>query len=185
MLAADLVPGNPDAVGRADSRFTEVRGQLLGGDHVFSIGRVAQLRGVRVIPGVNDKRPVHADRLLLLVLIEDHTAPKAAHTRLARAGEHRIGPNRNHPGGSHRFLVVVEREVLQVEIERGTAGEHEQGWNERDQQHRPVQNAAAAGGKPAGGIEAAVQRACVAVSFREQRSIGKGPHCPESSLRVF
>jgi hypothetical protein len=94
-LAANRIPGNPDAVRMPEFRLAVVLGELVGGEDVFAVGLGVGLRSPLFVEGVNRQRAGDLDRFLLVGFVEHQPGAKAAPGKLAGHGQHRVGPNRH------------------------------------------------------------------------------------------
>lgn len=81
-LASGRVPGEPDAIGVADSRFAVMSGKLLRRIDVFPLGLPCAFRFDRVVESIDDELPGYGDRFVVLV-VKVNAAAEAAGGRFA------------------------------------------------------------------------------------------------------
>ncbi len=79
-----FVPGQPYAVGMAQFRFAVMRGELVFGKHVFTIGLGVVWIAVGFIKNINGQRAVDFYRLGFIPGIKQEPAAKTSHGNLIR-----------------------------------------------------------------------------------------------------
>jgi len=77
LVAARFIPGDPDAIRRAEARLAEVGSELFGGKGVLPRGNLGGLRLVRVVVGVDDQLPLDRHGLVHRVVKVKATAEAA------------------------------------------------------------------------------------------------------------
>ena len=141
LRAADLVPGDPDAVRMAEVRLAVVPGELLGREDVFSIGLRVGGPAAFLIECIHDQRALDQDRFVDLLGVERQPAAKTPRRKAVGLVQDRVGPDRGHTRrhrGKLLGLPEPRNRLVQVQL-RATQRQHQ-----IDQRNRSV-------GKSSGG----------------------------------
>lgn len=85
----------------------------------YGIGRVGIIVGERE----HGECAIDNDRSIVALVVEHHSAAKAADADLARFVEHRIGPNVGNPGRRTRLGLGARPGPVAVEVERTATGQ--------------------------------------------------------------
>jgi len=108
-LAADRIPGNPDAVGMAQLRLAVVLGELVGGEDVFAVGLGVGLGPVLFVEGVYRQRAGDLDRFFLVGFVEHQPGAETARRKLPRRGKHRVAPDRDDAHRTSEFARLAHQ----------------------------------------------------------------------------
>ena len=98
LRTTDGIPGNPNAVRRAEFGRAEVRTQLFAGEDKLSIRLTAIDFLIGVVVSIDDELPFNGNRFVF-VIIEVESPAEASRVGLARAVVHGRRPKRHHARG--------------------------------------------------------------------------------------